>query len=673
MDRRDFLKTVAAVGAVSAFGPISPAAAQDAARYDRTVPEGWTYPVDPALLPFGHGVMSGDPLADRVVLWTRLTIPDARGWDATKVADPQGISSTDVRWVVARDPELRDVVRRGRVRTEAARDWTVKVDADRLPAATTLFYAFEALGYRSPIGRTRTAPAAGQAVSELTLAHVACTSWWQDVFNSYARIGERDDLDLVTHAGDHVYETCGGHPASRFHADQRDWDGDIDNRNWKTLGECRRRYALYYADPALLRAHLAAPFAIMPDQHDDDDDEKFTAAQAREVFHEWSATRTVLPDGSGRFAPSPGPDVNVPIPRGDDARWFYRSLPYGDLGEILLIDVRRFADVEGQESQVLGDQQWAWLERSLLDTKARGVRFRYVVNGVNLSQLRAFNLPAAEQFREMFGIDPNAPQGEIYTSAWGGRPAERNRLYRFLRTHELVDNVVMSGDSHGWFGSDLVEDAQLPNYEPATGGGLLGAVGVELVPSAFGRPGGQDVLAETAFFARTRGSRGAAFDRTAEYDSVDRQATLPATLGLEAAGMTANPNLVYFNWKAEYGHALVHLRDERAVLEAWTSPQRVVSTEQRLLAQFSSPVGAPHLGRVLQPEPVQGSRRDPRPPEPATASTRGRTSASGAQAAPAAPPATAAGTLPATGAASTLAVGAAAAVFAAGLLRRRVR
>jgi alkaline phosphatase D len=651
LDRRDFLKTVAVAGAAGSLC-LPATAAQAAVRYDRALPEGWTFPVVAELLPFGHGVMSGDPLADRVVLWTRLTIPDARGWDATKIPDPQGISSTPVRWVIARDPQLRDVVRRGQVSTDAGRDWTVRIDADRLPAATTLFYAFEALGYRSPVGRTRTAPAAGQAVTEMTLAHVACTSWWQDVFNSYARIGERDDLDLVTHAGDHVYETCGGHPASRFHADQRDWDGDLDNRNWTTLGECRRRYALYYADPALLRAHLAAPFAIMADQHDYDDaqvDGKTTlsAEQAGTVFYEWTATRAPLPDGSGRFPASPGADRQLDAPTGRAALYSYRSLPYGALAEVLLIDVRRFADVEGQESQVLGDQQWAWLERSLLDTKARGVRFRYVVNGVNLGQLRAFNLPAAEQFREMFGIDPNAPQGEIYTSAWGGQPGERNRLLRFLRTHELVDNVVMSGDSHGWFAYDLVEDAQAPNYEPATGGGLLGAVGVELVPSAFGRPGGQDVLAETAFFARTGGSRGAAFDRTAEYDSVDRPAALPATLGLEAAGMAANPNLVYFNWKAEYGHALVHLREDRAVLECWSSPQRAVSTDQRLLAQFSSPVGAPHLGRVLQPQPEAGARQDPRPPEPATvdASGRGgsgrRNGGSG--------PTTAAGTLPATG------------------------
>ena len=622
MDRRDFLKTVVVV--VGALGTSGPA---HAAAYDRSLPAGWTYPVEAALLPFGHGVMSGDPLADRVVLWTRITIPDARGWDATRVRDPQGIRSVRVRWVLARDPGLTQVVRRGAVVTTAARDWTVKVDADRLPAATTLYYAFEALGFRSPVGRTRTAPAAGARVAQLTVAHVACTSWWQDVFNALGRIGDRDDLDLVTHAGDHVYDNSGGHPASRFHAGQTDWETDLDNRDWATVPECRRRYALYYADRNLLRAHLAAPFAIMPDQHDDDPSSTggkvtISQTQASEVFYEWTATRPTVPDGSGRFRPSPGPDVNVAVPQGRDALFHYRVLPYGALAEVVLFDVRRFAEREADESKVLGDVQTAWLHRVLLDTERRGVTHRLLVQQVNLSQLRAFNLPFADAFEQQLGLSPNAPQGELYTVGWGAHPDERARLFRFLRAAGIVDNVVVSGDSHGFFGSDLVEDAQLPSYEPLTGGGLLGAVGVEMVGSTMGRPGGQDVIAEMLYFAATGGSRGAAYTDAATFDSVYRTQALPALLALEQAGMAANPNLRYFNWKAEYGYVMVHLRADRAVLECWTTPQRVVAADQRLLRQFSSPVGAPHLGQVLAPTPVQGTRRDAPAPAPATVASR---------------------------------------------------
>ena len=615
--RRSLLR---GTGAGLALGTVAVRANADAGqapaerRYSRRLPKGWTYPVAPDLLPFGHGVMSGDPLSDRIVLWTRITIPDARGWDATKVPDPQGFRKVQVRWKIATDPALRHVVRHGEVTTHAGRDWTVKIDADKLPSATTLYYAFEALGWRSPIGRTRTAPTRRDPVKALTVAHIACTSWWHDVFNSFDRIGERRDLDLVTHAGDHVYDNSGGHPASRFWKGQKSWDTDIDNADWRTLAEARRRYALYYADPALIRAHHAAPFAIMADQHDYDpgltgDDVTLTTQQAGSVLFEWTPIRPPIPDGSGRFPPSPGPDRNVATPRGRDALYSYRVLPYGATADVILLDVRRFADLEGQKSQVLGDVQWAWLERALLDSKRRGAKHRLIVNQVNLSQLRAFNLPFADQISQAFGLDLNAPQGEIYTTGWGGHPAERTRLFGFLRKHGIVDNVVVSGDSHGYFGSDLVEDAQLPNYEPLTGGGLLGAVGVEMVGSTMGRPGGQDVIAEELYFAAMGGSRGAAFTDAATYDAQYRTAALAPTIALEEAAKLANPNLLYFNWKAEYGHSMVHLRSDRAVIECWQTPQRTRSNDARLLAQFRTMIGRPHLSAVGDPEPVRGPNR----------------------------------------------------------------
>ena len=668
MDRRTFLKTVAVTGAVGGAALTSgwPEPAGAATRFDPRLPAGTTYPVRPELVPFGHGVRSGDPMPDRVVLWTRITIPDARGFDATKVRDPQGIRRVPVRWVAALDPDLRRIVRRGTVTTTAARDWTVKVDADRLPAATTLYYAFEALGYRSPIGRTRTAPAAGADVAELTIAHLSCSSWWQDLFNAQARIGERNDLDLITHAGDYIYDSSGGHPASRYWMGQKHWDSDPDNGGLNTVAQVRRRYALYAQDAHLLRAHLAAPFAIMVDNHDGDTTGKqLTAHQLQSVFWEWTPSRPPLPDGSGRFGPSAGPDAMMPTPQGAAAGYLYRSLEYGKAAQVVLIDVRRFIDRPKDTSKVLGDVQWAWLQRVLLAGKERGTRFNYVVNGVNLGQLRAFNLPAAEQFRSIFGIDPAAPQGELYATAWGAHPPERTRLFAWLRSHGIKDNVVLSGDSHGFFGYDLVEDPEAPNYEPVTGGGLLGAVGVEMVPSGQGRPGGQDVIAEDLYFQANRGSRGAAFNDAANYDARYRTAALAPTMAVENAARAANPNLQYFNWRAEYGYTMVHLRTDRAVLENFTTPQRVTSPDQTLLAQFSSPRGAPHLGQVLAPTALHGARQDAPAPAPQTVATGGpRRQRPAGQVTPA----TAVPTLPTTGAGAGTAV---AATVAAAALRGR--
>ena len=227
---------------------------------------------------------------------------------------------------------------------------------------------------------------------------------------------------------------------------------------------------------------------------------------------------------------------------------------------------------------------------TLLASRERGARHRLIVNQVNLSQLRAFNMLFAAQLSEAFGLDLNAPEGEIYTTGWGGDPEERARLLRFLRRHGIVDNILMSGDSHGFFGSDLVEDPQRPSYEPLTGGGLRRAVGVEMVGSTMGRPGGQDVC-EELYFAETGGSRGAAFTDAAIYDARHRPAALALMIAIEEAAKDADPNLRYFNWKAEYGQTMVYLRADRAVIECWQTPQRTRSGDARLLAQFESLVG----------------------------------------------------------------------------------
>jgi alkaline phosphatase D len=111
-----------------------------------------------------------------------------------------------VRWVVATDPDLRGVVRTGTVRTGAHRDHTVKVDVAGLDPATTYHYGFEVAGQRSPVGRTRTAPAPGDTPADLRFALASCSNLEGGFFAGYRAIAERDDLDLVLHVGDYIYE-----------------------------------------------------------------------------------------------------------------------------------------------------------------------------------------------------------------------------------------------------------------------------------------------------------------------------------------------------------------------------------------------------------------------------------------------------------------------------------
>lgn len=587
-----------------------PGSEAPALNIDFTPPEGWDYPAVVELLPFGHGVASGDPLADRVILWTRVTVPDADGWRAKQ---PQGLDAVDVNWVIATDPELKDIVGGGTVRTNRALDWTVKIDAAGLAPATTYYYAFGALGRSSLVGRTRTAPAPAQAVDALRIAHAACTSYWSMDFHPYSRIAERDDLDLFCHAGDHVYEFVDTKGWYRARNDRFDLDY-VDFRKWYDADECGRRYALYYSDPDLLKAHQSVPFSIMPDQHDLDDETDpetgitFTEAEAAQVFWLWTPSRPPLADGSGEFGPAPSADTNIAAVAREAATLIYRALPYGDLGEVLLIDIRRHRDPEAPTAleQMLGIEQTAWLKARLLATAERGVTHRVIVNQINLSQLRAFNAPVPGVF-ETLGLDPDGP--ELYTSGWGGLPEARDQLYAFLRENGIVDNVVMSGDSHGWFASDLIETSGLPNYEPLTGGGTQGVVGVEIVPSSFGRPGGGEVVAGSLYEAANGGPVHE------DYETY-RQVYVPmgnATMRLvEPAAQVANSNLRYFNWRT-YGYGLAHLTSDEVVCELWEVPAPARSEAQTLIRQFRSQVGRPHLARDIAANATSGTRSAPPP------------------------------------------------------------
>ncbi|MEO8682809.1 MAG: PhoD-like phosphatase N-terminal domain-containing protein, partial [Vicinamibacterales bacterium] len=141
---------------------------------------------------FRHGVASGDPMPDRVILWTRVTPRAATTGPLT------------VSWTMARDANFTRIVARGETQTGAARDFTVKLDVPGLDAATTYYYRFGALGERSPIGRTKTTALTGQA--RMRVAVVTCSNLPFGFFNVYNRVAARADLDAVLHLGDYIYE-----------------------------------------------------------------------------------------------------------------------------------------------------------------------------------------------------------------------------------------------------------------------------------------------------------------------------------------------------------------------------------------------------------------------------------------------------------------------------------
>ena len=220
--RRDFLATTAlSLGAV----PLVRLAATTQPDRSGTV--------------FRHGVASGDPLADRVMLWTRVTTARADG--------------ADVSWSVATDPAMSRIVARGEGRTGASRDFTVKVDVAGLSPGTTYYYRFEAERSRSPVGRTRTLPRG--AMSRLRLGVASCSNYPFGYFNAYAALAVRSDLDAVVHLGDYIYEYAN----KTFGDGERFGRVPSPDKEIVALADYRQRHAQYKADPDSQEVHRQHP------------------------------------------------------------------------------------------------------------------------------------------------------------------------------------------------------------------------------------------------------------------------------------------------------------------------------------------------------------------------------------------------------------------------------
>lgn len=442
LSRRDFLATTAAAG-VAGF-----------VRFD--VP--W---LQPGPQVFAHGVASGDPLADRVILWTR-------------VAGASPTAAPDVRWEMSTTPEFQRIVARGRATTGAARDFTVKVDAAGLKPATTYYYRFQALGERSPIGRTRTAPASG--ATQIRLAVLSCSSLPHGYFNVYRRVAERPDLDAVLHLGDYIYEYANGGYG----------DGTAlgripePNKEIITLDDYRTRYAQYRRDADLQEAHRQHPFIVVWDDHE----------IANNTWREGAQNHN--PEkGEGEFAPRRAAAVQaylewMPIREDRFPRQIriYRSFSFGSLADLLMLDTRlvgrdaqaptreSIATLDDPKRSILGADQEAWLGGKLAASARAGVKWQLLGQQVKL---------APESL-------PGAPA--VSADTWDGYRPARQRLLDTIATQKGVNAVVLTGDVHSAWAYDVPRNPW-DGYDSATG---KGTVAVEIVtpsitsPSGFGTP-----------------------------------------------------------------------------------------------------------------------------------------------------------------------------------------
>jgi alkaline phosphatase D len=387
-----------------------------------------------ATLPFQHGVASGDPSDDRVVIWTRLS-------DAAE--------TLPVRWTMARDEALTEVVAAGESTAAPVSDFTVHVDVAGLEPGTTYHYGFEALGERSAVGRTRTLPASG--ADRLRFAYCSCAKFNAGFFNAYARIAEREDVDFLLHLGDYIYEASNTPPKSQT-------PGADIARPFDPLGECRTltdyrtRYAQYRRDPDVQRLHHALPVIATLDDHELADGAWAEGSDAHDAGEHgpWSGRCAAALRARWEWLPARPPDPS------DPSRVF-RRVSVGELADILLLDVRSRRDRPALQPgagdprrSMLGAEQRAWLEREL-DSSRAAWRIVGSPSIFGESWIARPQEPLATALLKLKLIDEDGEGPD--EDQWDGYPAERRALLE--RLARLDDVAVLSADIHVSIAAEL--------------------------------------------------------------------------------------------------------------------------------------------------------------------------------------------------------------------------
>ena len=450
-NRRDFILGVGAAAAI-------PGMVRAAVAIDPTAAFSW-------------GVASGDPLADRVIIWTRVA--------------PSLGTSVAVQWDVALDANFTQMVRRGRALTSASTDHTVKVDVLGLPANTPLFYRFIAGGQTSPVGRTRTLPV-GQ-VDEVKLAVFSCSNYPAGYFNAYAAAAQMSGIHAALHIGDYIYEYArGGYASDNAAAMNREV---LPATELLALNDYRTRYAQYRTDPDLQALHAAMPWICVWDDHEVANDTWKAGAenhQAKEgdfivrrnasvkAYHEWLPTRP----------PVPGNPLQI-----------YRSFSFGNLVDLHMLDTRVIArdqqldyanyttasgfnaaafqaDMSNPSRQMMGSAQMQWLTSRLASTSSTwtllgqqvlmgrmNIPASLVLGQISFSSYvgllyKAQTAPATLTPQEAAVLaQPAIPYN---LDAWDGYAVARETLLGTVRAFNK-NLVVLAGDTHNAWASDLAD------------------------------------------------------------------------------------------------------------------------------------------------------------------------------------------------------------------------
>ena len=475
---------------------------------------------------FTLGVASGDPAPDSVVIWTRLA-PDplnGGGMPPTPVK---------VRWEVASDDRMQKIVKQGTATARPEFAHALHVEVKGLLPHRWYWYRFNVAGEESPIGRTRTAAAAGQKLDAFRFAFASCQKYEQGYYTAYQHMVE-EELDLVIHLGDYIYESGPQEGLVRLH----------NSEEVKTLEAYRNRYALYKLDPNLQAAHAAFPWAAVPDDHevhnDYANDKEVRLRVSPEAFLKrraaaYQAYYEHLP--FRRFSKPRGPNMQL-----------YRRLDFGDLASVQLLDTRQYRSDQpcgkgwvercrealDPRATMLGQAQELWLNDQFSRHTSRWTVLAQQVPVMQRKRIKGGEI--------VYNVDK-----------WDGYVAARQRLFDAVQRYKPSGLIVLSGDIHANVAATLKADFQSP---------VSATLGAEFVCTSIS-------------------SYGNGWDRKKKYDRI----------------VAGNPHIAFYNGRRGYVRCVVdraRWQTDFRVLPYVTRPGAPIETR----ASFTVEQKAPGLAQV---------------------------------------------------------------------------
>ena len=475
--------------------------------------------------PFTLGIASGDPFPDGMVLWTRLaTDPLAEDGMGGMPARP-----VEVEWELASDEGFARVVRSGTATATPEAGHSVHVELSGLAAGAEFFYRFRAEGHLSPVGRTRTAPAAGTLAESLTMCFASCSNYPVGFFTAYAALAA-DEPDLVLHLGDYQYEGISNADSVRATA----------GNETSTLAGYRQRHAQYKSDPDLQAAHAVAPWLVVWDDHELDNNWADEVPQDPEV--QSRADFLVRRAASFQAYYENMPLRRSSVPEGIDLQ-LYRRINWGGLATFHMLDTRQY-----RSDQACGDGNQIDCAPRLDPARSLtgAEQEEWLLDGFRASTAR-WDVLGQQVFFAQRDNDPEGPQ-LFSMDGWDGYVGSRDRITRGWVDAGVRNPVVLTGDVHTHWANDLKLD-----YTDPTGA----TVGTELVCTSI-----------------TSGGDGA--DTTPE----------------AAAIVAANPHIRFRNGQRGYVRTTFtpgELRADFRIVDAVTTPDAPVSTRASFVVPDREP------------------------------------------------------------------------------------